>query len=186
MPSPFPGMDPYLEDPAEWAGFRLTVLVAVAEAIARRLPPNYFADIDQFNWPDKEPPPKRKADVIARKLLKRPHKYVEVVDKANNRVVTVIEVLSPSNKSGEDRDGYLQTRAEYFAAKVNLVELDLLRDGERVPFDKPKPPPADYYALVCRGDRHPKAPVWGWTVRDPLPVLPIPLKPADGDIALEL
>lgn len=97
-----------------------------------------------------------------------------------------LEVLSPSNKSGEDSDQYLLKRAEVFAAKVNLVELDLLREGERMPFGKPKPPQANYYALVCRGGQHPKASVWAWTVRDPLPVLPVPLKPADEDIELDL
>lgn len=124
-------------------------------------------------------------EVTLPKLKKRPHKYIKVVDKANNRVVTVLEVLSPSNKSGEDRENYLLKRAEVFAAKVNLVELDLLREGERMPFGKPRPPQADY-SLVCRGGQHPKASVWAWTVRDPLPVLPIPLKSTDEDIDLDL
>lgn len=214
MPSPFPGMDPYLEGSVYWAGFHARFIVAISEAIVAQLPPGYYAEVEQHVWLEDEAgddrypfaipdtyladggagtvvatrKKKRQAapalEVTLPKLTKRPHKYVKVVDKANNRVITVIELLSPSNKSGEDRDNYLLKRAEFFAAKVNLVELDLLRDGERMPFGKPKPPPADYYALVCRG--HPKASVWGWTVRDPLPVLPIPLKPADGEVELDL
>ena len=217
MPSPFPGMDPYLEGSVYWAGFRARFIVAMSDAITGQLPPGYYAEVEQHVWledeagDDRHPfaipdtyladngqgggtavasRKKNKAapalEVTLPKLKKRPHKYVKILDKANSRVVTVIELLSPSNKSGEDRNNYLQKRAEFFAAKVNLVEVDLLRDGERMPFGKPKPPPADFYALVCRGERHPKASVWAWTVRDPLPVLPIPLKLADGDIELDL
>jgi len=114
-------------------------------------------------------------------------RYVAVVDQKGNRVVTVVEVLSPSNKArGEDRDDYLAKRTDYLAAGTSLVEIDLLRDGDRLPFGRPKPPAADYYALVSRADRFPKAGVWAWTVRDPLPVLPVPLKPADGEVLLDL
>ncbi len=214
MPSPFPGMDPYLEGSVYWAGFHASFIVHIRDAIVARLPPSYYAEVEQHIWlenaagDDRHPfaipdayladggggtavatRMKKKAaspalEVTLPKLLKRPHKFVKIVDKEDNRVVTVLELLSPSNKSGPDRDDYLRKRSEYFSAKVNLVELDLLRDGERMPFGKPRPAPADYYFFVCRG--HPKASVWGWTVRDPLPVLPIPLKPADGEVELDL
>ncbi len=214
MPSPFPGMDPYLEDPAYWSGFHTRFIVALGAALTGRLPSGYYADVEQHVWLEDEEGDDRRpfaipdsyvaddggggtavavaavttasAEITFPKLKKRPHKYVAVVDQPGNRVVTVIEVLSPANKSGDDREAYLLKRAEYFAARVNVVELDLLRDGERLPMGRPRPAPADYCAVVCRANRYPKASVWGWTVRDPLPVLPIPLKPADGEIALEL
>lgn len=219
MPSPFPGMDPYLEGSVYWAGFHTRFVVAISDAIVAQLPAGYYAEVEQHVWLEDEAGDDRypfarpdtyvgddesdggtaivtrkkkkkevtpALEVTLPKLLKRPHKYVKIVDKDDNRVVTVLELLSPSNKSGEDRDKYLQKRSEIFAVKVNLVELDLLRDGDRMPFGKPKPPAADYYALVCRGGQHPKASVWGWTVRDPFPLLPVPLKTADGDIELDL
>lgn len=186
MPSPFPGMDPYLEGEGYFWGFRLTLLVAIVSDLTKKLPAGYYADIDLVKWPDRGPPLEDEFKEACRKLTRRPHKFIKIAELETDRVVTVLEVLSPSNKAGEDRDQYLLKRAEVFAAKVNLVELDLLRDGERMPFGKPKPPAADYYALVCRGGQHPKASVWAWTVRDPLPVLPVPLKPADGDIALDV
>jgi hypothetical protein len=124
---------------------------------------------------------------MAQLSRKRGTKYITIVDQPCNRVVTVIELLSPSNKTrGEDREAYLAIRNEYLTTRTNLVEIDLLRDGQRMPIGKPKPPAADYYAIVCRENRYPKASVWSFTVRDPLPVLPIPLKPADGDIVLNL
>lgn len=217
MPSPFPGMDPYLENPALWSGFHATFIVFLRSALVRALPKGYIADVEQFVWlegedeDDRVPfavpdafvatggkgkgggtavlkPTKPQTEVSLPKLAKgKGRKYVKIVDQPGNRVVTVIELLNPSNKDpGEDRDAYLFKRREYLATGTNLVELDLLRAGDRVPFGKPKPPPADFYALVSRANLYPKAHVWAFTVRDEMPVLPIPLKPADGEIALSL
>ncbi len=220
MPSPFPGMDPYLEHPAYWSGFHTRFIVAISAAISHALPKGYYADVEQHVWLEGEDPDEREPfavpdDYVAERkgiesrsgggiatlptskpstevTLTRPtkrkgHKFVKVVDQPGNRVVTVIEVLSPSNKeSGDDRDAYLYKRSEYLLTGTNLVEIDLLFDGERVPMGKPKPPRADYYALVSRAHQFPKASVWAFTVRDPLPVLPVPLKPADGNIVLDL
>lgn len=216
MPSPFPGMDPYLEDPAYWSGFHSTFIVYLRSELKRLLPDGYYADVEQHVWVEEEPPTGRRRpfaypdvyvadtggtttaslprtataptnDVLMAKLSrKKAHKFLKIVDQPGNRVVTVIEVLSPANKTaGEDRDSYLLKRDEYLVTGTNLVEIDLLLDGERVPVGRPRPQ-ADYYALVSRANRFPRASLWAFTVRDPLPVLPVPLKPADGDIALDL
>lgn len=123
---------------------------------------------------------------LGRRTKRKGSRFVRIVDQPGNRVVTVIELLSPANKEGEDRDEYLRKRNEYLVTNTNLVEIDLLIDGERLPMGKPKPPRADYYALVSRADRFPKASVWAFTVRDALPNLPVPLKPADGEVVLDL
>ena len=216
MPSPFPGMDPYLEDPAYWSGFHTTFNIYIRSAISLLLPEGYFADVEQVVWledvADDEREPfaipdafiaesgpgavavaKRKAtrataQVTLPKLLpKRAPKHVQIVDKVGNKIITVIELLSPSNKeSGTERDAFLYKRKEYLRAGTNLVEIDLLRDGERLPLGKPKPPQADYYAIISEAKQYPRAAVWAWTVRDELPVLPIPLKPEHGAVLLEL
>jgi hypothetical protein len=67
---------------------------------------------------------------------------------------------------------------------VNLVEIDLLRGGPRLPLEDL--PPCDYYALVARPEDHPRVAVWPLGARDPLPIIPIPLRPADGDAKLDL
>ena len=199
MPSPLPGMDPYLEDPAYWSGFHTRYVVALSTALTRVLPTGYYADVEQHVWLEGDGPDAREqfavpdayvahdggtatvatvpnTEVTLPKPAKRKGpKFVRIADQPGNRVVTVIEALGPSNKdAGEDRDNYLRKRDEYLLSGTNLVEIDLLRDGERVPFGRPKPPPADYYVLISRADRFPKASVWAVTVRDPLPVLPIP------------
>jgi hypothetical protein len=121
------------------------------------------------------------------KARKRSRRFVKVVAPDGATVVSVIEVLSPSNKgNAEDRKKYLEKRAEYFATGTNLVEIDLLRGGDRMPLGRPSPPAADYYVFVCRGKEYPRADVWPFTIRDPIPAVPVPLKPEHPDVPLDL
>src|SRR5262249_40507381 len=90
-------------------------------------------------------------------------------------LVTVLELLSPTNKREPGRTDYCAKRNAYRYQGVHLVELDLLLDGQRLPMDEPLPP-GDYYALISRGDDPLHSQVYPWTVRDPLPQLPIPLR----------
>jgi hypothetical protein len=63
--------------------------------------------------------------------------------------------------------------------------MDLLRGGRRLPMQKPLPP-GDYYYLVSRGEQRPDCQVYAWTMRQPLPRLPIPLRAPDADIHIDL
>jgi hypothetical protein len=110
--------------------------------------------------------------------------WIEIRDRHNRRVITVIELLSPSNKSGADRQAYLAKRKEILAGRAHFVEIDLLRAGERPQL--PELPPCDYYALVSRSQNRPAVDMWPIGLRQPLPCLPIPLTPPDKDIALDL
>jgi hypothetical protein len=103
------------------------------------------------------------ATVTIPRLRKRKVGYLEVVDSENQKVVTVIELLSPSNKyAGEDRESYLTKRRELFATRVNFVELDFLRGGPRLPLNDL--PACDYYAMVSRPPARPKADIWPCSV----------------------
>jgi hypothetical protein len=114
-------------------------------------------------------------------------RYLRVRDRTSGNVVTVIEVLSPSNKeAGSDgRAKYLRKREAVLVRDVHLVELDLLRSGVRLPALEPLPP-ADYYAFVARASHRPNAEVYSWTLRQALPVIPIPLADEDPDVSLDL
>ena len=57
----------------------------------------------------------------------------EVREAATQKVVTVIEILSPSNKRGQGREKYLAKRQKIFASQTNLVEINLLREGLPMP-----------------------------------------------------
>jgi hypothetical protein len=108
--------------------------------------------------------------------IPKKQKAILIVDRKMNRVVTAIEVLSPTNKmSGKDRTAYLNKRGEYFGQSVSLVEIDLLRAGHRLPLGELGMSVKDYYVMVCRGWEFPRADIWTFTVRDPLPAIPIPL-----------
>jgi hypothetical protein len=98
----------------------------------------------------------------------------------------VIETLSPANKrtASDGRQQYLEKRAEILSSRSNLVELDLLRGGTRLPVVGL--PATDYCALVSRARRRPKVSIYPWSIRQSLPSISIPLKDDDADVSLDL
>jgi hypothetical protein len=112
--------------------------------------------------------------------------FVEIHElEPKRRLVTTIEVLSPSNKR-RDTAGwtrYLRKRLAHLEGGANLVEIDLLRGGTRMPMaeDWPESP---YYLLVCRRGRGPKCTVWPAYYTRPLPEIPVPLAAPDPDVPL--
>jgi hypothetical protein len=103
------------------------------------------------------------------------------------RLVTCIEVLSPSNKrrGSEGWEQYLRKRNALLLGSANLVEIDLLRGGQRLPMVEPWPNSA-YYLLVGRQSRVPFCKVWQAHCHHPLPEITIPLASPDPDIPLSL
>jgi hypothetical protein len=118
---------------------------------------------------------------VTRKKARR----LVVRDSNSQEVVTVIELLSPSNKTaGADRDKYLEKRGEVLTSAAHFVELDLLRGGQRMPI-RPRPE-CDYYVLVSRAWQRPQMGLWPVNLRDPLPALPIPLHRGEPEPLIEL
>lgn len=111
--------------------------------------------------------------------------YIEIRRLPDHQLVTSIEVLSPWNKFGEGVGEYRAKRRATVSGGVHVVELDLLRRGARTELSAPLPA-GDYYALVFRADRRPDVDVYPWGLRDRLPVVPIPLRAPDPDVALDL
>jgi hypothetical protein len=113
--------------------------------------------------------------------------FLTIRERESMEVVTVIEVLSPSNKrpGSDGRREYLGKRETVLVGPAHLVELDLLRGGERLPTVEPLPP-GDYYAIVSRKLRRPEADVYFWTLRQRLPAIKIPLASYDADVLLDL
>ena len=117
--------------------------------------------------------------------------FIEIIEKSGGRVVTVIEVLSPSNKHpGPGQELYLQKQAEVRSSGASLVELDFLRDGRRVLLaPEHKLPPAyrtAYRISVCRGWKSLQAEVYAVPLRRSLPTIRIPLREQDADAPLAL
>ena len=215
MPSPFPGMDPYLEQSACWRDFHLTFINYLRNAINDRLPQNYDARIeervvilDSFDqpsqWfesdvavaqetasstaPQSRPSVSGLLEPVTVPLIipqRERQRYIEIYDYPEQTLVAVIEVLSPTNKRSRGRDEYLTKRDSLLNQEVHLIELDLLVGGQRLPVAEPLPAD-DYYAFVARADRRPYCDVYHWSVRQPLPAIPIPLKAPDPDLIVEL
>lgn len=111
--------------------------------------------------------------------------FIEIRDRQNRELVTVIELLSPSNKRpGEDRDQYIHKRHRLTAAGVNLVEIDLLRGGPRMPMTGL--PACDYCVLVSPSEAWPDGGLWPVGLRDVLVPIPIPLRPSEPPAHLDL
>jgi hypothetical protein len=215
MKSPFPGMDPYLEDPAYWEDFHRRFITQIADYLLERLPAGYDARIDQrirlvdadgsgiaVRLPDvavTDLPAGRtgisagEAAVATLEPMVLPMPgmeeerdvWIEVRRLPDRSLVTAIEVLSPKNKRGDGAVEYRNKRIELYGRHVNLVELDLLLGGERLHFGKPLPA-ADYYASVARDSQRPIADIYAWHLRDMLPTIPVPLRSPDSDIGLNL
>jgi hypothetical protein len=212
MPSPFPGMDPWLEDPGLWPDVHTTLIVGLREALVPALRPRYVVRVEERVYLDDDPggvlvpdlavrgaPPMAPSSSSAHGASVAPVVLPTVMDVEvrerlltiraadSDEVVTVIEVLSPSNKRGPESEGrrqYLARRGHVLHSTAHLVELDLLRGGHRVPMLRPLPA-AEYYAIVGRADRRPQCEVWPVGLRDRLPTIPIPLR-AEEQVALDL
>jgi hypothetical protein len=171
MPSPFPGMDPYLEQSGAWGDFHHEFISCLRGSLASRLPGSYDARIEE-----------RVTVIIPEKERQS---YIEIYDSPEQTLITVVELLSPTNKLPKGREEYLIKRDALLSQDVHLIELDLLVNGQRLPTAEPLPQ-GDYYAFVAREERRPLCDVYRWSARQPLPAMPIPLKAPDADVIVEL
>jgi len=111
--------------------------------------------------------------------------YLEIRDAETHEVVTIIEVLSPSNKvPGQGRTEYETKRRQVLMTLTNLVEIDLLRAGEPMPM---KPVPKSFYRiLVRRGWEGNKGTLYAFGLRHPISEIPVPLRQGEKEAKLNL
>lgn len=211
MPSPFPGMDPYLESDL-WTPFHTQFAVEIAGQLSPALKPRYAAFTEKRFVTDSPEEievgitvipdvgvtqsglsgdlgatatiaaPMEVTTLFAERI---PHVWIEIRDVENRQLVTVIEFLSPANKHGEGREEYLGKRNIYLHSNVNLVEIDLITQGKRIPIKEPLPD-VPHFAFLTRVRKRPKTDTWPIAWNQPLPKIPVPLLPADGDVDLDL
>lgn len=219
MPGPFPGMDPYLENPAHWQGTHNALIVYMAEALNAVLPMPYAANVearcyigrpDNVARPDvtvRDPgltlPSSRSgtamADVSDPALLvhvyleERNESYIEVVNiEGNQRVVTVLELLSHTNKTTRDmgRRLYREKQRQLLASDAHLIEIDLLRAGKHTvacPESALRPAHSfDYLACLHRAGRGMDFELWLNSLRRRLPRIAVPLDEDIPDVILDL
>ena len=110
---------------------------------------------------------------------------IEIRDVANRSLVTAIEILSPVNKRGQGARDYNERRSDVLKTRTHLLEIDLLRGGERIDLIG-ELPPAEYYIYLSRWQRRPVTEVYAMTLRKRLRAVPVPLLPPDPDVVLDL
>ena len=220
MPSPFPGMDPYLEGEM-WQEFHATLANALRAQVLAALPPRYTALLakryvldyhptdprrqkDRVIYPDihvatiheavptyataaaaKVVPPIAPVPMISPYTETVPQISIEIHDVARRRLVTLIEILSPANKEGQGAADYDRRRHELLERELHLLELDLLRGGQRITLWGDWPPAA-YYVYLSRAQDRPITDLWPIGLREPLPTVPVPLLEPDPDVSLDL
>lgn len=212
MSNPFPGMDPYLEGDL-WMSVHTDLCAEIARQLAPKVRPKYVVlttrrvvlappDDTERNglhrFPDvgvltKTPaigsPP---TGVVAAPLILPadfpepiPHISVEVRDVAERRLVTCIEVLSPTNKIGPGREEYAGKRFQIVSSSAHLLEIDLLRAGTRFATGEPLPKAA-YFVFLSRAEKRKEVEVWPIPLASPLPEVAVPLLAGDADAVLNL
>jgi len=216
MPTPFPGMDPYLERPGVWKQVHTGLIIDIQKFLTRMLRPKYQVAIAQRTYvsllgtsnlagepdvlvvgiPGKRPngvntPRTRSvAEAPATYVVELPmpeeitERWLEVRDVVTGDAITVIEILSPSNKL-EDRQRYEKKRRKILGSMTHLIEIDLLRIGKPMTMHG-EIPASHYRILVSRSEQGPQAEVLLFTVRTPIPAVLVPLQPGDNEPSLPL
>ena len=113
------------------------------------------------------------------------HVWIKIVDVNRRQLVTAIEFLSPTSKKGKGRLKYLRKRRRLLLSSAHLIEIDLQRNGRRVPMAEPLPA-APYFVLLNRIEQKPELDVWPIPLDQCLPKIPIPLLKGDEEVALDL
>ncbi|MGG6266824.1 DUF4058 family protein [Leptolyngbya sp. AN10] len=214
MPSPFPGMDPYLEYPAFWSSFHTRFIVAIADAIEPQLSSNYYVEVESRTYqseageeiligiPDAivfaEKSNRSAGSTSETAVATQPEtvfvplpievkeRYLEVREMGTDDVIAVIELLSPTNKRAKDgRAEYEKKRRQILSSQTHLVEIDLLRAAKPMAMQGVQTP-SPYRILISRSSERPRANLYAVMLDQALPNLPIPLKAGETEPIVEL
>ncbi|MBE9160535.1 DUF4058 family protein [Nodosilinea sp. LEGE 06152] len=213
MPSPFPGMDPYLEQPGLWPEFHNRLLVAIADVLGPQLRPKYRVAIEKRVYqdaaadlqigrpdaavfravPDTNLLPQRQGQVLVEPVMVElpmpeeiTERFLEIREVGTEAVVTTLELLSPSNKrAGKGRQLYEVKRLKVLGSQTHLVEVDLIRAFGPLPL-RGATAASLYRILVSRVEQRPLAALYGFNLSDPIPSFPVPLQADDPPIWVDL
>ena len=212
MVYPFPGMNPYLERNSLWTDVHLELMRSIRLALTNTVTPRYYVAVEERTYiaaadpqsyvgrPDVAlvgPPTSVLAGVAASPTNGHAlsvivpvseevnERYLEIRESATNRIITVIEILSPANKAkGEGRRVYEEKRRIVLDSATNLVEIDLLRGGE--PMTSYPQTDSDYRILVSRKWERPRSVLYPFNLSQAIPPIPIPLQKGEREPGLAL
>jgi hypothetical protein len=209
-------MDPYLE--RHWGDVHASLVIYARDQLNRTLPRDLRARVEERLLvespegqrpiipdvrilkravPGMRPGGRASGVAIAEPLilpLDEPitESYIEIRDvSTDRRVITVIEVLSPSNKTpGDARNEFLRKQQELLKGQVSLVEIDLLRSGKLIwPFpmqNLPAEHQTPYGVCITRASQVKQVEFYPISLRKPLPTIGVPLRQSDADAPVNL
>lgn len=182
MPSPFPGMDPFLEDDKLWPTFHLHLMTSLHQLLVPALADRFVAKLGQRHYVSEQ--------VMFTSILHEEHNepYLEIRDRADARLVTYLTLVSPANKNlPQGRQLYLNKRQEARAQNANLVEIDLVLQGQPLhDFSREGLPDWDYAVTVTRNHRPDKFEIYTSTIQRRLQRFRLPLSSDDAVVDLQI
>lgn len=215
MPSPFPGMNPYLEDPGVWHDFHLAFAVMIRNDLVPQVRPDFYVTTDDHLYIHELPEGGRRllgrsdlsvvegraehrAATETTATLEAPHRgrlvvdadilrepFIEIRDRMSRQVVTEIEIISPTNKNPGS------DREQFLAKRRELIASTVHYVEIDLLRGGPRMPirdlpDCDSYAMVSRYEERPEVGLWPVSLRESLPTIPIPLKSGYRDVRLDL
>ncbi|MHB1425702.1 MAG: DUF4058 family protein [Gemmataceae bacterium] len=182
MPSPFPGMDPYLEDDALWPVFHHQLVMCLYQILLPGLVDRYRARVNQRHYVTEQ--------ALFTSVVREEHHedYIEIRQRCDGRLITLVDAVSPANKlNAAGRAAYLAKRCEGKNASANLVEVDLVLQGQpTLEYSRDGLPDWDYAVTVTRSTQPERYEIYTATLQKKLPRFRLPLAADDRDTVLDL
>jgi hypothetical protein len=175
-------MDPYLEHPKLWPPFQHQLLACLYQNLLPGLVDRYRARVGTRAYTSEM--------ALFTSIVREEHseEYVEVRNRADGKLVTLIEVVSPTNKTTTaGRNAYLEKRREALQQRAAIVEIDLVLQGKpTLTFSRDGLPEYDYAVTVTRSTAPDRYEIYTSTLQKKLPKFKVPLAPDDRDALLDL
>ena len=182
MPSPFPGMDPYLEDDQLWPAFHHQLVMCLYQLMTQSLGDRYRARVGQRHYVTEQ--------ALFTSVVREEHHedYIEIRHRNDGRLVTLVDMVSPCNKTTHaGRTAYHGKRQEGRAANANLVELDLVLQGQpMIDYTRDGLPDWDYTVTVTRPVLPEQHEIYSTTLQKKLPSFKLPMATGETEKVYDL
>lgn len=182
MPSPFPGMDPFLEDDKIWPTFHHHFIAGLFQILLPNLIDRYRARVGQRQYATEMP--------LFTSIIREEHceEFIEVRQRSDNKLVTLVDVVSPANKlTTQGKNAYLDRRRDARVQHASIVEIDLVLQGQPLlDYSRDGLPDWDYAVTVTRAMQPERHEIYTATVQKRLPRFKLPLALDDRDTVVDL
>lgn len=182
MPSPFPGMDPFLEEEKLWPVFQHQFAACLYQILLPGLVDRYRARIAQRHYSTEQ--------ALFTSIVREEHHedLIEIRQRGDGRLVTLVDIVSPANKTTEPgRQAYLNKRREGKQSGASVVEVDLVLQGQpTLEYSRDGLPEWDYAVTVTRSTQAERYEIYTATLQKRLPRFRLPLAADDRDTVLDL